>query len=59
MVIFFSLVRTLKMAIKKFEVKVDLQKGRGLRFRIFFGKLDVLVSSNSHFHPLLSYGNSP
>ena len=40
-----------------FEVKLDIQKG-ALGFRENL-TLDVLVSSNSRFHPLLSYGYSP
>ena len=41
-----------------FEVKVDVQKGP-LRFTDFFWTKDVLVLSNAHFHPLVSYGHSP
>ena len=53
----FSLVRTLRKAIiKNFKAKVDVQKGAP---RFYFFVIDVLASSKSHFHPLLSYGNSP
>ena len=47
---------TFQKAIKNVEVAVDIQKGtQGLE--ILFLTIDVLVSSNSYFHPLLSYGN--
>ena len=53
---YFSLMRTSSEAINVFEVKVDVRKG-ALRFNetLIIG---VLVSSNSHFHSLLSYGHS-
>ena len=53
---YFSLVCIFKKAIRNFEVKVNVQKG-ALRFEEK-NDIDVLVSFNSHFHPLLSYANS-
>ena len=53
----FSLVCTFRKAIKNFEAKVNVQN-MALRFREQF-TMNMLVSSNSHFHSLLSYGNSP
>jgi hypothetical protein len=50
----FSIV-CIQKGIKKPEVKVDVQK-RVLRFR---EKIDMLVSSITCLHPLLSYGNCP
>ena len=52
---YFSLLCTLKKAIKNYEVKVDVQKG-ALRFR---EKVDNgCVSSNISCHSLLSYASS-
>ena len=53
---YFSLLYTLKRAIKNFGVKVDVQKGT-LRS---IGKFDsrCVSLSNTHFHQLLSYNNS-
>lgn len=48
---------TFEKATYLFKVKVDAQKGAP-RFKDL-KKKDVLVSSNSCFHPLLSYGHSP
>ena len=53
---YFFVVFTFRKAIKNFEVKVNVQN-RALRLEKNF-IIDVLISSNSHFHPLLSYGNS-
>ena len=53
----FFLVCTSKRLWKRFEINVDVQKG-ALSFTInLINRL--IVSSNSCFHPLLSYGNSP
>ena len=50
---------TNEKVIKNVEVKVDVQKGAvGFREEKKM-TIDVLVSSNSHVLPLLSYGNSP
>ena len=54
----FSLVCTFKKVIKIFEVNVDVQKGALGLLRIKL-TIDVLVSSISCFHLLLSYGDSP
>ena len=56
---YFSLVCTCRKAsINKFQVFVDVQNGT-LRFRGEQFTIDVLVSSNSCYHPLLSYDNCP
>ena len=55
--VLFSSMCTFEKATYLFKVKVDAQKGAP-RFKDF-KKKDVLVSSNSCFHPLLSYGHSP
>ena len=55
---YYSLVCKSKKALKKFEVKVDVQKG-ALQFRVKLDNRCVIVSSSSRFHPLLSYDNSP
>ena len=48
---------TFKKGIKNFEVQVDVQKGpQGLKGKL---TMDALFSYNSHFHAMLSYGNSP
>ena len=39
-------------------MKVDVEKG-ALRFRKIVGNEYMVVTFNSHFHPLLSYGNIP
>ena len=55
--VMFFLVCTSKRLWKRFEINVDVQKG-ALSFTInLINRL--IVSSNSCFHPLLSYGNSP
>ena len=54
---YFSLVCIIRKASKNVEVKVDVQKG-ALGFRVKLA-VDVLISSNPSFHPLLSCGNSP
>ena len=52
-----SKVCTITKAIKNVKVKVDVRKGaHGLERKL---TMDVLISSNSCFHSLLSYGNSP
>ena len=43
------------MLIIIFEVEVEVQKG-ALRFREIL-TIDMLVSSNSYFRPLLPYGH--
>ena len=54
---YFPLLCRLRKAIDDFEVKLNVQKGlESLKKKL---TIDVLVSSNSHFHSLLSYGNSP
>ena len=51
-----SLVCTFKKVIKNVEVKVDVQKGTlGRRENL---TINMLVSFNPSFHPLLSYDNS-
>jgi hypothetical protein len=54
----FPLVCTFKKAIKNFEVKCRCTKG-GYEVLIINLRMNVFVSSNSHFYPLLSYGDSP
>ena len=54
----FSLVCTSRKAIISFEVKIDVQKGGPSCLEKFL-TVDILVSSNSCFHPLLSYDHSP
>ena len=53
----FSLVCAFRKAIKEFGVKVDSQNG--VPRVIENMKIYMLISSNSQFYPLLSYGNSP
>ena len=54
--LYFSSVH-IEFFIKNVEVKVDVQKGAlGSQYKL---TIDVLVQSNSGFHPLLPYGNSP
>ena len=52
---YFSLMCTTIMLIIIFEVEVEVQKG-ALRFREIL-TIDMLVSSNSYFRPLLPYGH--
>ena len=55
---YFSLVGTFEKSIKNLKVKVDARK-EALRLKKRKLTIDVLVPSNSHFHALLSYGDSP
>ena len=48
---------TFRKVIKYINAKVDVPKG-ALKCRENL-RIDVLVSSNSHFHPLVSYGYNP
>jgi hypothetical protein len=54
----FSLLCTFKEAIRNLEANVDVQMGPlgllNIKLTIY-----VIVSSNSCFHLLLSYGDSP
>ena len=49
---------TFLKVVNCFEVKVDVEKGT-LRFEGKKLTIDVLVSSNLHFHPLLSCAHNP
>ena len=53
----FSLVSIFKKDTKNHEVKLVVQNG-ALCFREKIAWVDVLGSSNSHFHSLLSYGDN-
>ena len=55
---YFSLVRMFKKDINNVEVKVDVQTwAHGFRKKKIDNK--CVVSSNSCFHPLLSFVDSP
>ena len=54
--VLFSLVCTFRMVFKVFELNVESEKGpQGLEKIL---TINVLISFNQHFHPLLSYGDS-